>query len=94
MVEIANNYYVDADYYNYTLLYKTDKTDKNGNDKYLTLGYFDSMKSAIRTAIERMTIDEVPKEEITQLRNWVSNINKANEKLENILKGVDINGKN
>ena len=94
MVEIANNYYVDADYHNYTLLYKTDKTDKNGNDKYLTFGYFDSMKSAIRAAIERMTIDEVPKEEITPLRNWVSNINKANEKLENILKGVDINGKN
>ena len=94
MIEIANNYYVNVDYYNYTLLYKTNKTDKNGNDKYLTLGYFDSMKSAIHAAIERMTIDEVPKEEITPLRNWVANINKANEKLENILKGVDINGKN
>ena len=94
MVEIANNYYVNVDYYNYTLLYKTNKKDKNGKDKYLTLGYFDSMKSAIRAAIERMTIDEVPKEEITPVRKWVANINKANEKLENRLKGVDINGKN
>ena len=94
MVELANNYYVEVDYYNYTLLYKKDKKDKNGKDQFITLGYYNSMKKAIYAAIERMTIDEIPREEIVPLRNWINNINKANEKLENILKGVDINGKN
>lgn len=84
MIYLVNNYFVEVDVFNYTLLYDTgtkriDK--KTGEEKgvYKTVGYYTSLENAIKGCIKDLNKRELSDGAYTL--NEAINVIKKNNKL-------------
>lgn len=73
MVKIDENYFIDADTICYTLLEYSGK-DKEGNDKYRTLGYYRTIEDCVKGVLKDKT------------RNYISKNNVGLKELSNEIK--------
>lgn len=55
MIKLTENYVVQVDVHNYTLLRDRGRVDKDGKPTYETLGYYGDLAGAINGAIQHMT---------------------------------------
>ena len=52
MIHLIDNFYVDVDPYNYTLIVDYGKTDKKGRPMRKSIGYYGSLVQAVKACIE------------------------------------------
>jgi hypothetical protein len=87
MIIIDENYMIDVDKYNYTLIRDEHRLDKRGVKIFKTIGYYPTLESAISACAEQYDRDEFAEHKYT-LHEAVELIRLTRDKFKNILKGI------
>lgn len=83
MIELGNNYFIDADEYQY-IIKKWIAYDKNGQDVYKILSYHGTLEKALECVMRKYQRNIVAETTIT-LRETIDEFTKINEELARIL---------
>ena len=94
MIKLINNYYIDADSYQYILKQMVTRTKTADNTTYeaeTTVGYFKDIPPLIKSCLDDIVRDELSTGEITSLLEYANKIESLNDELNSMLNPLDIN---
>ena len=84
MFHIENDWYLDADDYCYTLMRKTDSTDKNGNTIYKDLRYYPTIGAALKGYAE-MKLRKITAEKDAELSQGLQALTKEVDRIQSVM---------
>ena len=93
MIKLINNYYIDADTYQYFLKEKVTRIKKEDNttyDSFNTIGSFGNIPSAIKRCLDDMLRKGIVSNEIESLVKYQSDLEEIRESLNAMLNPLDI----
>lgn len=84
MIELIAGYAIKVDPLNYTLAFNTGKTNKNGEVVYRALGYYSTLRSAIKACIRYLIREQLSKDTYT-LEEAIKIIDKNTKLIDELL---------
>jgi hypothetical protein len=93
MIKLINNYYIDADSYQYILKQMVKRTKKEDNSTYeaeITIGYFSNIPALIKNCLNQCIKDKVSTNKITNLKDLADQIQSIYNELNSMLNPLDI----
>ena len=93
MIELIAGYVIKVDPQNYTLSFNTGKTNKHGETVYRALGYYSTLRSAIKACIRELTREQLSKDTYTleeAIKIIDKNTNLIDELLNKCFRSIDL----
>ena len=93
MIKLINNYYIDADTYQYFLKEKVTRIKKEDNttyDSFNNIGSFNNIPTAIKRCLDDMLREGIVSGEIDSLTKYKSNLETIYASLNAMLNPLDI----
>lgn len=87
MIHIFDDYYIKGNPLDYSLVKKSNRTDKNGNPVYAVLGYYSSVANACEGLRKTMSRELVAEKDLT-LSEAVTAFKQIAERLEEATEGL------
>lgn len=81
-VHVGDNIYIESDERQFVIKQYKGATDKDGNEVYKTLGYFGSLKAAIK----KLVTIEVMKSEAKTLKELLVDIKQIESKIDELIR--------
>ena len=93
MIRINEDYVVDVDAYNYTLMRDKHKKDKKGNPVMVTVGHYGNLENCLKGFSEEVIREQFINTDMS-LKEAVDVIRKSNKELVDIIRRCMSDGSN
>lgn len=93
MIKLIDNYYIDADNYQYILMNKILRTKKADQSTYLAdiiVGYYGDIPSLIKGCMDNYLKEHVKNEDICTLVAYRESVLDLYQKIDKMIEGIDI----
>ena len=84
MIKLDKNYFLDADSKCYTLCTKSNKKDKDGNDVYYPIGFYNSIEKALQGLMTKELRKYVSKKDIQSIEELLNEVKRLEEYIKSL----------